>query len=285
VILLSVLALGALLALAIGMKSMTFHEAQPFGRKEMDVNPINPTDSIRDVLNVPLTSQLVLWGTVIMLIMLISVLLSPEGRKRLLRFIFRAAITYWALYALLKRYPNILTELGSRFAPATDATAGASNSLPPPEFIPPQPTSWVTYVMSLVIGAALVFMVWKLYLLWQKQLNAVNRGPSMQKLAGIARSSLHDLASGQDSTDVILNCYFRMSTVVAEKKNLSRRPSMTPNEFAQRLERAGLPGDAVSRLTRLFETVRYGKARSDPKMINEAVACLTAILHSCGETV
>ena len=52
-----------------------------------------------------------------------------------------------------------------------------------------------------------------------------------------------------------------------------------------RLERAGLPGDAVRRLTRLFETVRYGDKRSAPKDVSEAVNCLNTILHYCGETI
>jgi len=76
-----------------------------------------------------------------------------------------------------------------------------------------------------------------------------------------------------------------MSDVVAEKKNLNRGTSMTPHEFATRLEQAGLPGEAVKQLTRLFEAVRYGGQRSNPVMVKEAVACLTTILHYCGEPV
>jgi hypothetical protein len=60
---------------------------------------------------------------------------------------------------------------------------------------------------------------------------------------------------------------------------------MTPAEFASRLQEAGLPGDAVRRLTRLFEGVRYGQRKVGPKDVNEAVACLTAILQYCGEPV
>lgn len=60
---------------------------------------------------------------------------------------------------------------------------------------------------------------------------------------------------------------------------------MTPGEFALRLEQSGLPGDAVRRLTRLFERVRYGNQKAGLKDTNEAVACLTAILQYCGEPV
>jgi Domain of unknown function (DUF4129) len=60
---------------------------------------------------------------------------------------------------------------------------------------------------------------------------------------------------------------------------------MTPGEFATRLEQAGLPSDAVHRLTHLFERVRYGGHRSATPEVNEAVACLTTILQYCGEAV
>jgi hypothetical protein len=108
---------------------------------------------------------------------------------------------------------------------------------------------------------------------------------SLQALARIARSSLRDLSDGRETTDVIMNCYFRMSDVVWDKRNLQRGPGMTPAEFASRLEEAGLPGDAVRRLTRLFESVRYGDRKAGPKDVNEAVACLTTILQYCEEPV
>jgi Lon protease-like protein len=107
----------------------------------------------------------------------------------------------------------------------------------------------------------------------------------LEDLARIARTSLRELSDGRETTDVILNCYFRMSDVVADRRNLQRGLGMTPAEFASRLEEAGLPGEAVRRLTRLFESVRYGDRRAGPKEVNEAVACLTTILQYCGEAV
>jgi hypothetical protein len=90
---------------------------------------------------------------------------------------------------------------------------------------------------------------------------------------------------GTNSGDVIINCYLRMSDVVSDKRQLHRNAAMTPHEFALHLEQAGLPADAVTKLTRLFEGVRYGARRSGPQEINEAVSCLKTILHYCGEPV
>jgi hypothetical protein len=107
----------------------------------------------------------------------------------------------------------------------------------------------------------------------------------LDDLALIAQSSLDDLAAGYDWDDVIVNCYARMSEAVSRRRGLVRKEAMTPAEFARRLEQAGLPSDPVRRLTRLFESVRYGARKSNQKEINEAVSCLTAILHHCGEVV
>ena len=51
------------------------------------------------------------------------------------------------------------------------------------------------------------------------------------------------------------------------------------------VSRAGLPGDAIRRLTGLFEMVRYGDRKSAPRDVTEAVSCLNAILRSCGEAL
>jgi hypothetical protein len=283
VILLAVLALGAMMELAIGMKSMSFHEAQAFGRNERDVNLVNPGELVSSLVSIPTSTLIIFSITLLLLMVLISLLLSPEARKRLLLFLFRMMFTFWALYMLVKRYPHMLDQFAGLPNAAKEAASQQGNGLPPPVFTPPQPSSWFTYVISLAIAAVLIFVAWRAYRIWQK-MNSPARG-SIDELAKIARSSLRDLNSGGESTDVILNCYYRMSDVVAEKKHLERRLSMTPNEFALRLERAGLPVDAVQRLTSLFETVRYGGRRTSPQMINEAVSCLTSILHYCGESV
>jgi len=284
IIVLSVLALGALILLATGMRSMSFREAQVFGQNEQLTARANPVDLVRSVLAVPLATQLIFWSLVVAMFALLALLISPEGRRRLLRLLFRAVVTYWALYLLFTRYPQVLSRLGNAFAPADNVPTGVSSSVPPPTFTPPASGSMWSYLVSFGIVVLAVFITWKAYLIW-RQLNASASETSAHKLARIARASLHDLSSGRDSTDVILNCYFRMSDVVAEKKNLNRGTSMTPHEFATRLEQAGLPGEAVKQLTRLFEAVRYGGQRSNPVMVKEAVACLTTILHYCGEPV
>jgi hypothetical protein len=151
-------------------------------------------------------------------------------------------------------------------------------------FEPSQISPTFSYLVS--FGFVLLWMVvfWVLYRGW-KRYRAFSNTKPLDEIARIARSSLEDLSSGRNSSDVIINCYLRMSDVVSSRRQLQRDMAMTPHEFAVRLEQAGLPGDAVNRLTRLFEGVRYGDRRSGPRDVNEAVSCLKTILHYCGEPV
>ena len=153
-----------------------------------------------------------------------------------------------------------------------------------PVFEPPQVSPAFSYLVSFGFALLWLAVMWGLYRGWKKYQRMNNQKP-LEELARIARSSLDELASGRNSSDVIINCYLRMSDVVSRRRQLHRAVAMTPHEFALRLEQAGLPGDAVKRLTRLFEGVRYGDRKSGPRDVNEAVSCLTTILNYCGEPV
>ena len=281
----SVLALGALTVLAVGLSDVPFRGAQTFRREDNSGNFGAATIQLMDsMLDIPLWQTLTVWLLLLIMIVLIAALLSPELRKRLLRIIIRVGITYWALFIIFTRYRDMLFQMGLSQNAVENENASTPDVLPPPTFIPPQTISLTSYLVSFGIAILLVVFAWKLFRVW-KEYNEKSLNSSLHKIAGIARSSLHDLSSGRDSTDVIINCYFRMSDVVESKRNLSRNKSMTPAEFASRLEQAGLPSDAVHRLTRLFERVRYGGHRSAAPEVNEAVACLTTILQYCGEAV
>ncbi len=109
VLLVSILALGALTVLSVSLKNVSFIASQPIGYKDaapFDLPPMAVNESLEEV---SLWSQIVLWMVLTVLVALIAVLLSPEGRKRMLRIFIRVAVTYWALYYLLNRYPEILS--------------------------------------------------------------------------------------------------------------------------------------------------------------------------------
>ena len=284
IMLVSILALGALMGLAVGLKDISFREAQAFGREETRTTRANPIDLINAVMSIPLKTQLGMWVLFVLMLVFIGMLMSPEMRKRLIRIAIRVAITYWGLWILFTRYRDVLAQIGLNLAPLGETPNVPSNGEPAPVFTPPQAASWLLYLVSFGIVALMILVMWKLNAIW-KEMNAPVTVSPMQKLAGIARASLRDLSAGRDSTNVIMDCYYRMSDTVLDKKNIDRNASMTPSEFALQLENAGLPSDAVHRLTRLFESVRYGGHKSDPVAVNEAVTCLTTIVQYCGETV
>ena len=282
VILLALIALASMTFLSIGLRNVSFSNGQTIARE--DAEPVStPPDLYRYPLEqIPRMTQIIVFASLTALLVLIGFLLSPEARKKILRIIIRVAITAWGIYYLMKNYPEIFAVFNFGFnSNAAQTASDAVSDLPPPVFTPPQTTPLLSYAITLALTFALLYIVWILY-----RNRPEAGGPAvLKKIAGIARSSLRDLSSDNESTDVIMNCYYRMSDVVADKKSLQRGTGMTPGEFATRLEDSGLPGDAVRGLTRLFEGVRYGRKRTGTEERKEAVDCLTSILNHCGETI
>jgi hypothetical protein len=78
-----------------------------------------------------------------------------------------------------------------------------------------------------------------------------------------------------------MRCYYEMSRVLRQQRGIRRDQAMTPREFAIFLEEAGLPVEAVGRLTRLFEQVRYGAKVPDRREEAQALASLEAVVAFC----
>jgi len=281
ILIFAVLALAALTVLAISLNEVPFREGQRFAQREAAEPRFSPVDVEQIWVEVPLWKQLIVWALMALMVVLIGLLLSPEARKRLFRMVIRAAFTVWAVYYLLMNYGDLLFGFQT---PGTGEAQQADGSVSPiPVFEPPQVSPAFSYLISFAVALLWLVVIWGLYRGWKRYL--FNTKKPLEEIARIARSSLNDLSSGRDSSDVIINCYLRMSDVVSERRHLYRAVAMTPHEFALRLEQAGLPGDAVTRLTRLFEGVRYGDRKSGLKDVSEAVSCLTTILNYCGEPV
>jgi hypothetical protein len=275
------IALILLLLLASGLRGLEFDKGRPTGFfKTMPTQPVE--DAIRQFTSVSVWKQGAFWLLLIVMVILVASLLSPELRKRLVRAFLTFILTVYTLSYLVENNLLDFPEIESAESAAAVAGEGDVGELPPtPEFTPPDLPDWVNFLISLGVALAVIGLAWLLVRWWQR----FNRRyqPPLKDLASIARSSLNDLSAGADWADAITNCYVRMSDVVSRKRGLRRQAAMTPAEFSRRLERAGLPSDPVHRLTRLFESVRYGAHKPAQTEINEAVSCLNAILHYCGE--
>lgn len=277
VLLISLLALAALAILASSLGDISFRDAQPIGRNNPGAVGLAARGMLEAWKAIPIWLQVGVWLALTFLVILIGMMLSPEARKLLFRALLRIAITYWVLFFLFTRYGGVLAESLEAINPNANNLSQVSN-IPPPVFTLTSGMAWAAYMVSFILIFAALIITWRTYKFFR---NSREEDDSLEKIAKVARSSIRELSAGRDTTDVIVNCYFRMSDAVADSRNLHRRDSMTPAEFATRLERAGLPGEAVSRLTRLFEAVRYGGHRSAQKDVNEAVACLNVILTHC----
>lgn len=283
VILLAVLALGALTVLARSLDQIPFNQAQHYRLDTTEKAPMSAQQVHELLTDTPLWKQITVLVLIALMLVLLATLLSPEFRKKLLKMLLRFAIVVAGTFLFLKLYGSRLLDL-QQMVTKIGEQAPPADAQPLPIFQPPQISPTFSYLVSFGFALLWIALLWILYRGWQKYV-ALNTKKPLDEIANIARASLRDLSSGRDSSDVIINCYLRMSDVVADKRRLHREIAMTPQEFALRLERAGLPGDAVRRLTRLFEIVRYGDRKSAPKDVSEAVSCLNTILHYCGETI
>jgi hypothetical protein len=272
--------LAAILLLATSLHDVHF---QP-GRSLVSPETTNSQVLIQaqeTLPNTPLWKILLFWLAFTINLFLFFYLLPPELRKKILRQMISFSLGILILFIALRyRLIQLPTLGGNPAKTAGQAPSGLNSDSLPPAFQPPSITPWMTYLISLGVFLGLLILTWIAYRWWERA--QARRHTSLYDIAGIARLSLDDLAAGRDWGDVIIQAYARMNAVVSDKRGLQRQKAATPREYALRLETEGLPAVAVNRLTRLFESVRYGARESNQADINEAVACLNSILQACG---
>ena len=284
---LAVLAFLALILLAGAIRTMDFNPAEPIGSSDTNTGSVDLTPIatlLTDAAEAPFWGQVTFWGGLFIIILLISSLLSPELRKKLILTFIRAALIVTVLLYIVKNNPNVLAALFLKFPTFADTgDAATGQEIAPPVFEPPQVPSYLSFFITFGIILISIILAWVIYRWWERQKEILASRPPLKEIADIARLSLKNIEEGLNSDDAIIQCYERMSNVVNSKRGLQRERAMTPAEFASRLERAGLPREPVDRLTRLFESTRYGAHKSGTPEITEAVTCLTSILKYCGE--
>jgi hypothetical protein len=230
---------------------------------------------------IPLWKIILVWLVFVVNFVLFFVLLPRELRKRILRQVLRlmvgALVIVLALRYRLIDIPGVTSEPGSVGSPA-DRPLAAGEALP--VYHPPHVEPWIAYLITLAIVSTVLLLAWVGYRRWMR--GRLARSAALSDLGDVAQASLADLAAGRSWADVIIDCYARMSKIVSERRGLQRGSATTPREFADALNRAGLPAYATTQLTTLFESVRYGGRTSSEADRMEAVACLDSILRACG---
>jgi hypothetical protein len=284
VILATVLSLLMLVFIAAGLDELRFEPGRPPAREETAPVQLSMEKVVQEIVDIPIWKQLAFWGMLLLMVLLFASLLTPEMRKRLIRYFLRVAFIGLAVFFLFKNYRELFTVLNLGSAAVVEKGGPPAGEYVPESFTPPQVSSSLLYIVSLGVILALVVTGYLAGRWWMRQRSHQKEARSLENLAEIARTSLADISSGRRWEDAVIRCYMRMNDVVESRRGLHRQKELTPSEFAARLEASGLPGEAVRKLTHLFEAARYGARQSSRDESVDAVACLNSILYACGVT-
>lgn len=280
----SFLALFSLVILASAVRDFTFRPARQLSHAESEVARIPVGAMLKSVADIPLERLIAFLVMLFLFAVLVVALLPPELRKKLFKQLFRMVLGALLLLYLFKIKPDLLEGLFPIFNMGVgQGAASAEGNFSSPTFAAPQISGWISFLVTFGILLLAAFIFWRINRWWiLRKLTATTPNP-LDEIAKVARTSLRNLSSVDSAQDKIIQCYADMSRVVDVRRGLYREFAMTPSEFAVRLQNAGLPPEPVARLTRLFESVRYGARTSAQRDVDEAIACLTSILKYCGE--
>lgn len=272
--------LAAIVLLASSLDDLRFRPAGPLPFA-FDLPRFSAWPSLSIIQDTPAWKILVFWLVLVINLVLFFLVLPPELRKRIIRQLISFALGI-LMFVLALRYrvlnwPETSAQPLAREQPGVMVPAAGADLEP---FRPPQVTSWMTYLISVVVLWVVLLAGYFLYTSWERY--RTRRLTTLDSLAEIARNSLAELGAGRQWDDVVLEAYARMNDVVRVTRGFQRESSSTPREFAARLARMGLPGASVEELTHLFELVRYGGQAPDGSTGRRAAACLESIRRACG---
>ena len=267
-LLLGAAGLVALLLLAAGLPQIRFHDSLPLP----GIQPSTPSD-FGTLLPGSETFFLV-FGLIILFLVPISILfllMSPEGRKRLITHAIQILLILIFAYFASRNLDSKPLEPAE--PPAAGALGDSDRNSVPPENSP----EWLVWVLSLTAAGMLLAGGYQIWARWQSR--GLLQTPT-DDLASSASQALADLRDGKEFKEVILRCYQQMVEIAAADKQLPRPEFVTPGEFIAVLKSSGLPAQAVEQLTHLFEFARYSLHPATPAQNAEAVACLEAITQT-----
>jgi hypothetical protein len=273
-----VLALSAIMLLAAGLSNLELNPGKELP-SDLGFSGESPSGNFgavgESVFNIFRYLYLVAW--ILFPIALIYTLLTKEGRKRLLKELFRI-LPFVILVLLFAQY---MKGWIGKFASGNEAGGNAGmrpeiGLYPAPQetFIPSMPSwaIWITsFVLAVLIMAVIGLVAW---VIWRRK---KKRAP-IERIAEEAQTALDAIESGGDLRNIVIRCYYDMVQVLNEFRGIHRGADMTPHEFQERLEEKGFPREPVRALTALFEDVRYGQKTPGKYEEQRAVSSLTSIV-------
>ncbi len=284
-IILLCLSLTALMILSAGINGLDFTYGKPFStRSEVETGTVGVE---------PLTFGEGYFNFIFALIavFLISLpialifLISSKDRKRIIRVLLPPmwlAIIYLLIRPEVPPYVQPKSGLPETLTPAEPLIAdveptSAPSTLMEVEFIftPPQ---WLVTVMTIGLAILIATLLVSVFLYTQRFIH--RKLSPLQQIAQEAQEAMDALMTGADLRNTVIRCYYEMNQVLIKHRGVKRDKSMTPREFERNLERAGVPGEHVRTLTRLFEVVRYGTEVPGEEEERQAIESLSMIVNA-----
>ncbi|MFQ5400339.1 MAG: DUF4129 domain-containing protein [Anaerolineae bacterium] len=204
---------------------------------------------------------------IVMPVALFFALLSREVRRALLHEIKRAVPLFITIIAFAYLIPRL------NFKNPRPSTLAAGSEMP--AWIA-SPTVLVSFLISFTLLTLILGVGW---VVWRR-----TRPSALARIAIETEATIHELRTGRHFRNVIIEYYARMCRILREQRRLERTTSMTPREFAHRLNVLGVGGAEAQRLTRLFEAVRYGAQSPGKREEQEAIECLSAIARAAASS-
>jgi Domain of unknown function (DUF4129) len=135
---------------------------------------------------------------------------------------------------------------------------------------------WTVLWVALGLGAVGLVSLVVMYRRWQQR--TITPGPTVaQELATALTDAIDDLEAEPDPRRAVIAAYARMERELG-RIGLARSPSETAIEYLRRvLLDLSTSGDAVERLTELFEQAKFSHHEVTPEMKREAVDALREI--------
>ncbi|MGB1254051.1 MAG: DUF4129 domain-containing protein [Candidatus Promineifilaceae bacterium] len=215
-------------------------------------------------------------ATAMLMLIVVSIIAVLRYPGYTLRMMFATLVVTVLLSLFLERLPTVeplegegTTEEVSleELAQGTALETVEVSSAPP----------WLNNAIAISISVVVVTILVGIVLTVWRRDEEVSPLPQI-KLAEQAKETLYQIETGFDLRNAVLNCYAQMLDTVRQDLGVMRRKNVTPHEFEDVLIKHGLPQSAVQRMTRLFETVRYGVEEPGPREQREAVDCLNEII-------
>jgi hypothetical protein len=177
-------------------------------------------------------------------------------------------------WAYIRRHGR-LPDFHRLFVPSS-AGGGQAKGAPGRPYSPrfEWPVLWATIAILAACGGA----VWWSWRRRPSELRPLADEPTVaDELAATLSDAIDDLEAEPDPRVAVIAAYARMERVLG-RSGTRRAPSETALEYLQRvLLELTTRGDAVARLTVLFERAKFSRHEIDPGMKRDAIAALRAI--------